>query len=94
MLRELAVKDTLDAFSPPHEQNAVTVGACVEVVVLTILTGEHARSRAARTLAGCDLRVIFQCPRDPAHFHDNRLGRVLDVLWTTGLAHTDGTVIR
>jgi hypothetical protein len=42
MLRELAVKDTLDALIPPHERHAVTVGECIEALVLTILTGEHA----------------------------------------------------
>jgi hypothetical protein len=30
MLRELAVKETLDALIPPHERHAVTVGECVE----------------------------------------------------------------
>jgi hypothetical protein len=42
MLRELAVKETLDALIPPHERHEVTVGECVEALVLTILTGEHA----------------------------------------------------
>ena len=42
MLRELAVKDTLDARIPPHERHAVTVGECIEALVLTMLTGEHA----------------------------------------------------
>jgi transposase len=93
MLRELAVKDTLDALVPPHDRNTVTVGECVEALVLTILTGEHALSRVAETLAGYDLDVIFQRPMDPAHFHDNRLGRALDALWTTGLDRIYGVVI-
>jgi hypothetical protein len=37
MLRELAIKDTLDVLIPPHERNAVTVGECIEALVLTIL---------------------------------------------------------
>jgi transposase len=93
MLRELAVKDTLDALIPPHERNAVTVGECIEALVLTILTGEHALSRVANTLAGYNLEVIFQRPMDAAHFHDNRLGRALDARWTTGLARLSGAVI-
>jgi hypothetical protein len=36
MLRELAVQDLLDALIPPHERNEVTVGECVEALVLTI----------------------------------------------------------
>ena len=93
MLRELAVHETLDALMPPHERNAVTVGECVEALVLTILTGEHALSRVAETLASYDLEVIFQRPIDAAHFHDNRLGRALDALWATGLDRIYGAVI-
>jgi Domain of unknown function (DUF4277) len=69
LLRELAVKDTLDALIPPHERNEVTVRECIEALVLTILTGEHALSRVADTLAGYDLEVIFQRPMEAAHFH-------------------------
>jgi transposase len=93
MLRELAVKETLDALIPPHERNQVTVGECVEALVLTILTGEHALSRVAEVLAGYDLEVIFRRPMDAAHFHDNRLGRALDALWGIGLDRLYGAVI-
>jgi hypothetical protein len=77
MLRELAVQGTLDALIPPHERHVVTVGECIEALVLTILTGEHALSHVADTLAGYDREVIFPRPIDTAHFHDNRLGRAL-----------------
>jgi transposase len=93
MLRELAVKETLDALTPPHKRNRVTVGACVEALVLTILTGAHAVSRVAETLAGYDLEVICQRPMDAAPFHDNRLGRALDALWTAGVDRLYGAVI-
>ncbi len=39
MRRELEVKDTLDALIAPHKRNAVTVGECIEALVLTMLTG-------------------------------------------------------
>jgi transposase len=91
--RELAVKDTLDALIPPHERNAVTVGECMEALVLTILTGEHALSRVADTLAGYELAVIFQRPMEAGHCHDNRLGRALDALWAAGLDRIDGIVV-
>jgi transposase len=93
VLRELAVQDTLDTLIPAHDRNVVSVGECVEALVLTILTGEHALSRVADTLAGYDLAVIFQRPMDAAHFHDNRLGRALDALWTAGLDRVYGAVI-
>jgi hypothetical protein len=72
MLRELAVKDTLDALIPPHKRHAVTVGECLEALVLTILSGEHALSRVAETLAGYDVEVIFHRLVDVLQFHDNR----------------------
>src|SRR6266511_1299064 len=93
MLRELAVRDTLDALVPPHERHAVTVGECVEALVLTNLTGERALSRVADTLAGYDLEVIFQRPMAAAHFHDNRLGRALDALWSASLDRIYGALI-
>jgi transposase len=93
MLRELMVKDTLDALILPHERHKVTVGECVEAVVLTMLTGEHALSRVADTLAGYELAVMFQRPLEAAHFHDHRLGRALDALWTAGLDRLYGAVI-
>jgi transposase len=92
LLRQLAVKDTLDALIPAHDRNVVTVGECVEALVLAILTGEHALSRVADTLAGYDLAVIVQRPMDAAHFHDNRLGRALDALWTAGVDRVYGAV--
>jgi hypothetical protein len=90
---ELAVTDTLDALIPPHERHEVTVGESLEALVLTLLTGEHALSRMADTLAGDDLEVMFQRPREAAPFHDHRGGRALDALWATGLDRIDGLVI-
>jgi hypothetical protein len=72
MLRELAVKDTLDALIPPRKRHAITVGECLEALVLTILTGEHALSRVAGTLASYDVEVILHRPVDALQFHDNR----------------------
>jgi uncharacterized protein DUF4277 len=85
MRRELTVKATLDTLIAPHERKAVSVGECIDALVLTILTGEHAFSRVAETLAGYDVEVIFQRPLAASHFHDNRLGRALDALWSAGL---------
>src|SRR5262249_32575441 len=88
--RELMVKDTLAALILPHERHEVTVGEGVEAVVLPLLTGEHAWSRVADTLAGDELAGSFQRPLAAAHFPDHRLGRALDALWTAGLARRYG----
>jgi transposase len=94
MRRDLAITDTLEALIPPHERHAVTVGECIEALVRTILTGEQALSRVAEPLAGDDLEVICPRPMEAGPFHDNRLGRVLDALWTMGLDRVYGAVIR
>ena len=82
--RELAVKDILDALIPPHARHEVTVGECIEARILTILTGEHALSPMADTLAGYDLEVIFQRPMEATHFRDNCVGCALEALWAPG----------
>jgi hypothetical protein len=78
---------------PPHDQHAITVGACVVALVLTILTGEHAVSRVAATLAVYDLAVLVQRPLDAAHFHDHRLGLTRETPWATGLNRVYGAVM-
>ena len=78
MLRELAGQETLEAFIPPHQRHAVTVGEGMAALVLTLLTGEPARSRVAETLAGYEVEGIFQRPVHALPCHDNRLGRALD----------------
>jgi hypothetical protein len=93
LLRELAGQDTLAALIPPQARPAVTVGACLAALVLTILTGEPALSRVAHTWAGSQLAVLCQRPRAAVPCHDKRVGRALEALWTTGLARLDGAVI-
>jgi transposase len=39
------------------------------------------------------LEVILPRPLAASHFHDNRLGRALDALWTAGLGRLYGAVI-
>jgi hypothetical protein len=75
MRRELAVQEPLEALIPPQARHDVTVGACVDALVLMMLTGEPAFSRVAATLAGYDLEVLFPRPVDAARFHDQRVGR-------------------
>ena len=94
MRRELAVKDTRDALIPPHERHAVTVGECLEALGLPLLTGEHARSRVAQTVAGADLAGIVPRPMEAAPGPDTRVGRARAALWTMGLEGVYGAVIR
>ncbi|MFQ6090356.1 MAG: IS1634 family transposase [Candidatus Bipolaricaulia bacterium] len=93
VFRFLDLQTIFDERLPQDPRNHVTPGECVQALVLTILTGEHALSQVSETLSHYDLEVIFQRPIDAAHLHDNRLGHVLDDLWDAGLDRLYGAVI-
>lgn len=93
VFRFLDLPTIFDERLPQDPRNHVTPGECVQALVLTILTGEHALSQVSEVLSHYDLEVIFQRPIDAAHFHDNRLGHVLDALWDAGLDQLYGAVI-
>ncbi len=84
-MRYLEIAKTIDEIVPPHPLNHVTTGECVEALVLSILTGEHALYNVSDVLSQYDTSVIFQKEVDPNWFHDNRLGNGLDDLKATGL---------
>ena len=73
-MRHLEIAKTIDEIVPPHPLNHVTTGECVEALVLSILTGEHALYNVSDVLSQYDTSVIFQKEVDPNWFHDNRLG--------------------
>lgn len=93
VFRFLDLQAIFDERLPQDPRNHVTPGECVQALVLTILTGEHALSQVGEVLSHYDLEIIFQRPVDAAHFHDNRLGHVLDDLWDAGLDRLYGAVI-
>lgn len=84
-MRHLEIGKTIDEIVPPHPLNHVTTGECVEALVLSILTGEHALYNVSDVLSQYDTSVIFQKEIDPNWFHDNRLGNGLDNLKAAGL---------
>lgn len=84
-MRHLEIAKTIDEIVPPHPLNHVTTGECVESLVLSILTGEHALYNVSDLLSQYDTKVIFQKEVDPSWFHDNRLGNSLDTLESSGL---------
>jgi transposase len=84
-MRHLEIAKTIDGIVPSHPLNHVTTGECVEALVLSILTGEHALYNVSDVLSQYDTSVIFQKKIDPNWFHDNRLGNGLDDLKIAGL---------
>ena len=84
-MRYLEISKTIDEILPPHPLNHVTTGECVEAMVLSILTGEHALYNVSDVLSRYDTSIIFQKRVDPNWFHDNRLGNALDDLNIVGL---------
>jgi transposase len=84
-MRHLEIAKTIDEIVSPHPLNHVTTGECVEALVLSILTGEHALYNVSEVLSQYDNSVIFQKEVDPNWFHDNRLGNGLDDMKAAGL---------
>ncbi|CAG1002347.1 hypothetical protein METP2_03378 [Methanosarcinales archaeon] len=84
-MRYLEIAKTIDELVPPHPLNHVSTGECVEALVLSILTGEHALYNVSEVLSQYDTSVIFQKEVDPNWFHDNRFGNSLEDLKTAGL---------
>jgi len=92
-MRYLEIAKTIDEIVSPHPLNHVTTGECVEALVLSILTGEHALYNVSDVLSQYDTSVIFQKEVDPNWFHDNRLGNGLDDLKAAGLDNLYSAII-
>lgn len=92
-MRHLEIAKTIDEIVPPHPLNHVTTGECVEAMVLSILTGEHALYNVSDLLSKYDTSIIFQKEVNPNWFHDNRLGNSLDDLKKAGLDTSYSAII-
>ena len=92
-MRHLEIAETIDEIVPPHPLNHVTTGECVEALVLSILTGEHALYNVSDNLSKYDTSIIFQKEVNPYWFHDNRLGNSLDELIQAGLDRSYSGII-
>lgn len=87
-LRELKIRDIIDAAVPPDARHLVTHGECIEALLCSIFLKNHTLSHVAQTLSGYDLPAIFGRLGIRADlFHDFRLGEALDALYgkTEGL---------
>ncbi len=92
-MRYLEIAKTIDEIVPPHPLNHVTTGECIEALVLSILTGEHALYNVSDILSKYDTTIIFQKEVNPNWFHDNRLGNALDSLNNVGLNNMYSAII-
>jgi transposase len=92
-LKRLDIARTIDAIVPPHENNVVTHGQCVEALVTTILGGSHTLYRVHELLGNYDLETAFGWKFEAARFHDERLAQTLDALYRAGLASVNSAVL-
>lgn len=95
VVEKLRVAEIIDEHVPPHPDREVSVGTCVEALVLAILAGGHALYRVAEILAPWDLELLLgQSDFDVAMLNDNRLGRALDSVFAAGTSSiTTGVVL-
>ena len=92
-LKRLEIARTIDAIVPPHENNVVTHGQCVEALVTTILGGSHTLYRVHEVLGAYDLETAFGWEFEPSRLHDERLAQTLDALYRAGLASVNSAVL-
>ena len=87
VIDELGLVELLDELFPPHPQNHITTGQVVKAMVLNCLGflsaplylfSEFFESRPIEYLLGEGIEA--------KHLNHDRMGRVLDQLWTFGLS--------
>ena len=87
VIDELGLVELLDELFPPHPQNHITTGQVVKAMVLNCLGflsaplylfSEFFESKPVEHLLGEGIEA--------KHLNDDRLGRVLDQLWSFGLS--------
>ena len=87
VIDELGLVELLDELFPPHAQNHITTGQVVKAMVLNCLGflsaplylfSEFFESKPVEHLLGEGIEA--------KHLNDDRMGRVLDQLWTFGLS--------
>lgn len=84
-MRYLEIDQIIDELVPAHKLNCVSAGECLQAMVLSILTGQHALYKVSEVLGDYDTEIIFQKQIKPESFHDNRLGAALDQMGEAGV---------
>jgi len=95
VIEQLGIARIVDEHVPPHVDREVSVGACIEALILAILAGGHALVRVGELLQPWDLGLLLGYDElDAAAFNDNRLGRALDTVFNAGISSiTTGVVL-
>lgn len=84
-MRYLEIGQIIDELVDSHKLNCVSTGECLQAMVLSILTGQHALYKVSEVLGDYDTEIVFQKQIKAESFHDNRLGVALDQMWEAGL---------
>jgi Domain of unknown function (DUF4277) len=85
MLRQLEVQTVIDALLPPHPDNSLSCGRGVEALVLAMLDGDHALDKVGQRLEERGVLPLLQGGLRRASLNDDRLGQMLDPLFTANL---------
>lgn len=92
-IRKLKIAEIISSQIPSDPRSKISASEAVEALIMLILTGEHTLYRVKSALSKLDLEVLFGRKEIKAeHFHDNRIGTVLDSLHEAGLSKIFGDV--
>lgn len=93
ILRQLGVGEIIDRRVKPHPARIVSVGTCVEAMVLAVLLGTHTLYRVGEALRTWDLELLLGEPVDPDQLSDDKLGRSLDSLFAAGISGVNTAIM-
>jgi transposase len=92
VVRKLKVAALIDTFCPPHPAHVLSCGRGVEVLLLAILDGHHARYKVGARLEERGMLPLLQPGLNRTLLHDYRLGQILDALFAANLNRVFGAI--
>ena len=92
VIRKLNVAALIDTFCPPHPAHVLSCGRGVEALLLAMLDGHHALSKAGARLEEHGMVPLLQPGLTRASLHDDRLGQILEALFAAQLNRVFGVI--
>src|SRR5262252_9029297 len=92
VIRKLNVAALIDTFCPPHPAHVLSCGRGVEALLLAMLDGHHALSKAGARLEERGMLPLLQDGLRRTSLNDDRLGQILEALCAAQLHRVFGAI--
>jgi Domain of unknown function (DUF4277) len=94
VVRKLQVAALIETCCPPHPAHGLSCGRGVEALLLAMLEGHHALDKVGARLEERGMLPRLQPRLTGTALHDDRLGQILDALFSATLHQVCGAVAR